>query len=231
MIPSSILKSVYNFQFKNNLGSGFFVSTENKQYFITALHVVEGIESGDSVNILHEKKDMCLCVKDCLLGNNLKPENDFAILTFNQPINPECSLSLDTEGLVIGQNVYFLGFPLGFSTTINVTSGQPIPLVKGAIFSGSLGDSITEIKEFLLDGHNNQGFSGGPAIFNAGDNLNPQYKVFGVIKGYKLEEISQNSDSIQKSFTLDNSGIISCTPVINIIEKIKNHPIGCEISN
>ena len=172
---------------------------------------------------------MCLCVKECLLGFDLKPENDIAVLIFDKPINPEYSLTLSTAGLSLGQNVYFLGFPLGFSTRINDLNGQPIPLIKGAIFSGSLGDNMTEIKEFLLDGHNNAGFSGGPAIFNSGDDLNPQYKVFGIISGYKLEKIPQNINSQQEFTTLNNSGIISCTSAISAIEKIENNPIGCEI--
>ena len=56
MIPSTILQSVYNFEFNKNSGSGFFVKEKNKQYFITAHHVVKGIEKGNTIKIRHEKK-------------------------------------------------------------------------------------------------------------------------------------------------------------------------------
>jgi hypothetical protein len=49
---------------------------------------------------------------------------------------------------------------------LDVNDGYPLPLIKGALMSGSAGYGTGKPETFLLDGHNNPGFSGGLLSFN-----------------------------------------------------------------
>ena len=40
-----------------------------------------------------------------------------------------------------------------------------------------------------------------------------------------------NETSSHNSKIVDNSGIINCTPIINVIQIISNNPFGCKIPN
>jgi len=72
-----------------------------------------------------------------------------------------------TADMVIGQDVFFLGFPYNYDSLLQQSpfGNTPIPFVKKACMSAIIksGEDIL----LLLDGHNNPGFSGGPVCFSA----------------------------------------------------------------
>ncbi len=104
--------------------------------------------------------------------------------------HPLPNLPTDSDGAFLGGDCEFLGFPYGggWHTTVN---GKPIwlPLVKhctvSAIVSNSEGLGITRVmgeenrRIWVLDGLNNEGFSGGPVIFRTG----PEQKIMAVVSG------------------------------------------------
>jgi hypothetical protein len=64
------------------------------------------------------------------------------------------------DGLVLSQDVYFLGYPLPERVRLVGT----LPFVKRGIASGRA--EINGVHVWLVDGHINPGFSGGPVVFN-----------------------------------------------------------------
>jgi hypothetical protein len=91
--------------------------------------------------------------------------------------------------MAYSQDAYFLGFPYGLAWTPRVTlhQGQPIPIAKKAIVSGEI-----EVRPghdvLLLDGHNNEGFSGGPVVlFPPGRS---KVQVVGVVSGYRAASVA-----------------------------------------
>lgn len=119
----------------------------------------------------------------------------------------------------MGQDCYFLGFPLGFSTKL---SQGMVPLIKRATTSG-----LRDIKGkniLLLDGHNNVGFSGGPVI-TTNSGLKEQF-VIGIVSGYfpdpQVIEVPDDKGGTKKITYNSNSGIILCFQTDLAVEIIKN---------
>ena len=85
-----------------------------------------------------------------------------------------------SDGVVLGGDCSFLGFPYGGSWLANY-GGQStrMPFTKRCGVSGMQ----PEPKVWILDGLNNVGFSGGPVIFGSG----LDQRVFAVISGYRTE--------------------------------------------
>jgi hypothetical protein len=58
------------------------------------------------------------------------------VLALNTLISPRHPMPPDSAGLVYGQDVFFLGFPYGWSAEVkDLNRGFPLPFVKKAIVS------------------------------------------------------------------------------------------------
>ena len=75
---------------------------------------------------------------------------------------------------------------------------------------------------YFLDGHDNPGFSGGPAV---GIDYNTKKPViFGVISGYYFEnkQVKNVQDANEAFHIQENSGIIKCYPTEVVYKIISN---------
>ncbi len=132
-------------------------------------------------------------------------------------------LEATSEGLIYGQEVYFLGFPYGIvGKHIFAPSGYPLPLVKRAtvsLFDGTM---------YLLDGHNNPGFSGGPVVWKAPGT--ERFKVAAVISGYRYvdEPVYDVAGTAPFKYRY-NTGIIVSHGVEAALDLIAARPIGYPI--
>lgn len=124
------------------------------------------------------------------------------------------------KGLTYGQDVYFLGFPYGFlGKYIFGPDGYPLPFVKRAtlsLFNGTV---------FLLDGHNNPGFSGAPVVFTEPQKL--EFKVGAVVSGYQYvdEPIYDGPPTSGLTYRY-NTGLIVTHAINDALDWIKGNPIG-----
>ena len=91
----------------------------------------------------------------------VQPGADIAVFSLTGDLTPDLDLTPTIDGIVWGQDAYFLGFPFGIGFDLG---GGSLPFVKKAIVSG-LYKSINGVSLVLLDGINNPGFSGGPVVF------------------------------------------------------------------
>jgi len=115
-----------------------------------------------------------------------------------------------------------------------------MPYIKHCYMSGFI---MTPIKVWVLDGINNDGFSGGPVVFLTG----PQQKILAVVSSFVSEASdvlsvpvlgpSQNKKPTsskskpddggkRKNVVNQNAGIILATDASYAIEVIKKNPIG-----
>ncbi|MER9410652.1 hypothetical protein [Mesorhizobium sp. M0589] len=109
-------------------------------------------------------------------------------------------------GLIYGQEVYFLGFPFGWTGHFHTHDGYPLPFVKRA--TASLFDPVL----LYLDGHNNPGFSGGPVVFHP-PNQN-DFRIAGIISGYRTAtEVIKIGEIVTEFSTTVNTGIIHSYPL------------------
>jgi hypothetical protein len=217
LIPSQALTNTFLIKFRESIGTAFIVLVDDKEYLITAKHVVKNIHDEDIIAIMREGKWLNISVKTIHCED--KQIDIIALvlpfqLSYLRPVNPSSS------GITFSQSVLFLGFPYGM-TSIYLKDGVPLPLIKKGICSAKINSLI------IVDGHNNPGFSGGPVLFY---NLNTgNLQIASVISSYMIhpDKVFNNKEDTGL-IAESNSGIIFSYVIEPIIEAIKNQPIGIQ---
>lgn len=181
LLPNrSALTSTFNLFTDTLSGTCFAIENNGSEYLITAKHLFKkNTKSGDDVKIhINIKKNMTPLKAKVLFHPNRFI--DIAVLQLPNKISQIQPLKANSEksSLFVGQECIFLGFPLFNLGTL--TFEEKIPFVKRALLSAIIEENAYEI--FLLDGHNNPGFSGGPLITYV-DSIQNQF-IFGIIQGY-----------------------------------------------
>ena len=213
-VPSNALLRVFEIKVGDSTGTAFTIERRGKQFLVTARHVVDGLPArGATVEIFRGGYWMKLKV-DILLPKN--PEVDIAVLDIPEPLSVTYELVPETEGLVFGQEVYFLGFPDGLHTLAG--TGR-IPFIKRGTVSAQDATDPTAVV-WYVDGFNNPGFSGGPVVFL--DRKDNKWKVAAVVKGYKPEpaKVRLRRQSVDTKI-LVNSGILIAYDIRHALEAIE----------
>lgn len=212
MIPLYVLRSVFHIRCGETSGSGtaFTLNYNDWQYLVTARHVVESI-SGNTIDIFHDGEWKGLEVD--VIGKGVG-EIDVAVLSSPLAIGPrDTVVPAYSTGMTIGQQVYFLGFPL------DMRGGSPYdfpyPLAKSGVLSGV--DSWHGANLLYVDGHANRGFSGGPLIYYQNQTTNMH--IAGVITSFRIDP-----DSV-------NSGIGIAVDIRHVIDLINSNPGRIQSSN
>ncbi len=178
-------------------GTAFTMEVNNTQYIVTAKHLFEASGYPASAQIgIYENKNYVFYNVD--IKYPADAEIDIAVLrttpytqlTFLYPT------TFSSANITIGQDVYFLGFPYNYDSLLCNMPGDkyPLPFIKKACLSSY----IQSKGQFLLDGHNNPGFSGGPVCFKTADSNT--YRIAGVIASYRFEAYREGRDFTQEEF-------------------------------
>jgi S1-C subfamily serine protease len=179
MIPRHIIQRVMKIKHGDGVGTAFTLEVDAQQYLITAKHVVKNLKPSDTVEVLRDGQWQNVAVSPIWC---LPEEVDIAVLRPSSQLAPWSPTQGTEDELIYGQDVFFLGFPLG----LMVESGQlnyglPFPLVK----KGCVSAMVTEpsgARYQLIDGHNLPGFSGGPIVYRL--NGIGDFRICGVVAGY-----------------------------------------------
>lgn len=219
-VTTNILQRTFLIRYKGNIGTCFTIDVQGKRYLITAKHVVDSIQDDAVVDISHNRDWLPLHVR---LVGNCAGNIDVTVLAPQKLFGAPHPLRLTTAGLVLAEDVYFLGFPygLGMNVKTDLNAGFPLPLVKKAVVS-ALG---LEDGPMLLDGHNNAGFSGGPV---ARRGAKEEQTVIGVVSGYQYDrQRVRDENGNETSHTYDtNTGIIIAHDIRHALAIITTNPIG-----
>ena len=153
-------------------------------------------------------------------------DTDVTVLAPQELFGAPHPLRLTMAGLVLAEDVYFLGFPFGLIAEVKteLNADFPFPLVKKAIVSAVGFDGAP----MLLDGHNNAGFSGGPV---ARRGTNKEQTVIGVVSGYRYDRQKvRDKYGKETAFTYDtNTGIIIAHNIKHALTLIERNPIGIAV--
>jgi len=222
-------------------GSIFSVDVDEREYWITARHVLTGVESGPPYGSITDKPLGLRILNADASSSRLQwfpvsftvidAENenvDIAVLAAPTPLldNPLRSLTADSTGAVFGGDCEFLGFAYGGGWRAPIQGGRMLwlPFVKHCTISAH----ATDEGMWVLDGINNKGFSGGPVVFGTGQ----EQKIMGVISGYRLEPAeviysTPASAPLPPKATVEvNSGFIIAYDIGHAIKAILKNPIG-----
>jgi len=235
-ITSNAFSRVFLIKYKD-FGTAFTIEVDQRQYLITAKHVVKGIKNKDKIKIFHDEIWKEVQVTSIACGNE---NTDIIVLVPPYQLSPSFELVPTMHNLVYSQDVYFLGFPYGMYTDGgDINRRFPLPFVKKGICS-----SIRKVDDVnvivFIDGHNNPGFSGGPIIFK--DLSTNKLNVAGVISAYrnhpdpvfkKQMKIVEGKEVVSQEETeliaISNAGIVLGYSIDPAIEEIRNNPIGPKI--
>jgi len=222
MVPASVLQRTFLIKYDEHMGTCFTFDLDNRQYLITAKHVIQDISTCDTIHVMHNKNWLAL---PCKLVGHAVGKTDITVLALDRRLSPTHALSFSDPGFYLSQEAYFLGFPYGLRMDIGLENNfYPVPLVKKCIISGFFTDE-QGVKHIYLDGHNNPGFSGGPVVYS--DPGRKEMKVAAVISGFRFEDapIFVGDEKTPLSYR-DNTGIIVSYDFRHAIEAIQANPVG-----
>ena len=221
MIASNVIHRVFMIKYGNSSGTAFTLDVAGKQYLITARHIVQELQDDENIEIFSNGSWAQLGVR--LVGHG-RGEADISVLATNEALTPAgLPMEATSKGVIYGQDVYFLGFPYGFlGKYILGPHGYPLPFVKKATVS------LFDEAIFLLDGHNNPGFSGGPVVFT--EPKKSEFKVAAVISSYRAvsEPIFAGNEATPRVYRY-NTGIIVAHMIDEAIVLIEQKPVGYKV--
>ena len=233
MIPRHIINRIFPIRWtdssgKEYSGTAFTVDRGTKQYLVTARHVVEGIRSGNSIEILQDEQWKKLAVDVVGIGRG---ELDIAVLVAPFQLSPEQPLEISSKGLAHGQQIFFLGYPYTFdSGNEHLNRGIPIPFVKAGVVGAM--KRIKNVSWFFLDADVNHGFSGGPLLFvPPGQPHAPdQLQVAGIITNHvTVLWPVVNLDGQTVGHVPENPGIGQAINIHHALQIIDANPIGFQL--
>ena len=227
MITFNVIHRIFHLKIGEATGTVFALDHGGRQYLVTASHLLEGMESLDDVRIFHDGQWKGLPCQ--MVG--IAPDADTAVLAPGLQLAPTFPLEATMADIALGQQVFFLGFPLGMMTAAGELNRDfPFPLVKSGVLSGIEQGTPTRI---WVDGHNNPGFSGGPLIFIPPQeqfSTNRAYRVAGIISGYRLSALAVfNQQGRQIGMLPENSGIVLAYGIQGALDLIEANPIGHQL--
>ncbi len=204
---------------EQRMATSFAIKYKGKKYLVTARHLFDSkIKSGDQILAPFYFYNRESKIESKIFFHE-NPEIDLAVLNFSDSL-PGLSfaeISKTYDQPTLGQELIFLGFPLGFSS--KAVGNGLLPLLKKASLAGVL--SLSKSTMFLLDGHNNSGFSGGPVLVKDPDTN--KLSLLGVVTSYINEPKRIGAVGSEFIFN-ENSGIIVCVPsnyIRELIDQIK----------
>lgn len=222
MVQTEITDRVFRLKFANSKATTFTLEQNNIQFLVTARHVFKSNNYPNSatVELLINGTYKSFTVE---IKYPTDPQIDIAVMKTNpyQTLTPFFNNEFVSNGLIYGQDVYFLGYPFDYDSFLATfpNNNSPLPFVKKACFSGMLGPKASML---FLDGHNNPGFSGGPVCFKKeGARV---FSIAGVISGYRPAKsyLYDKNDNLTDFYIQENSGIIHVADISFAIEIAKN---------
>jgi hypothetical protein len=226
-VTSNVLLRVLRFQSGDKSGTAFTVEVDGQQYLITARH-----------NLV--KPDTKVDIKLFLNGawrsfkaRAIYPDNDsvdIVALDVGQKVTIDFSFEPTSHDIIIGQQVYFVGYPWGLGSRGRLPGSiAEIPFVKSGVLSAIDGRQ-TDAVIFYVDGDNNPGFSGAPIVYR--HSKTGAYRVAAVVRGYRSEAFPvlkkkdlQNlgAKAYEDLYTRGNSGIIVAYKIKHIVDAIQKY--------
>jgi hypothetical protein len=230
----NMYQRVYMIQTATSRGTAFAVDIDDREYWITARHILTGAKKPPYGNV--KEKTVTINIHDADGSKDrwvphtfivLQPPEDVDIvvlvpqtpLTSNLLASPQLS-----SNIMLGESCGFMGFPYGGGWRMKTDAGTFwAPFTKRCSISGS--DLDTRL--FILDGINNKGFSGGPVFVGTGEKL----KVMAVVSGYHTEPTDvikgkATPETDPKDTVELNSGFILAYDIGIVLDLVKKSPIG-----
>jgi hypothetical protein len=224
---SNVLYRVLRLRTATATGSAFTIEVDGKQYVITARHNLPGFGTEGEVELWLDGRWTRTRARAIYPRKEVV---DIVALDLGRPVTVTFPLEPSAGGLILGQQIYFLGYPYGLSSS-GASPPPPgfgeIPFLKSGIVS-AVDDRDPDAGLLYLDGHNNPGFSGGPIVFWHAESR--RFRVAAVVRGYRNEALPvlkkkdlerPEARAYDDLYTQANSGIVVGYDIRHIVEAIR----------
>ena len=231
MITTNVIHRTFHIRYGKLTGTAFAIDRDDRQYLITARHVVRGIAPGDTVELFHERRWKNIAVDVVGVGSD---DIDVAVLACPIQMAPPHTLEASSAGLIYSQPVYFLGFPFGWDSGMdNINRDLPVPFVKAGVLSAMIAGNKSRI---YIDAHGNKGFSGGPVVFVPNGGPTNEFWVAGIVAEAprpRLEAVVDRSgkpildkDGRPVAHFAENQGFVMAFNIRHATDLIEANPVG-----
>ena len=223
MITTNVFSRVF-FVKGFDYGTAFTIDHQNKQYLITAKHIVPSNSRDTIIKLFHDKLWKDLSVK---VVGTAEGEVDITIFSPSVRLSPDVKLEPNAGGIIIGQDVYFVGYPYKMWAVVGERK-LPFPYIKKGILSSPFFDE-DGIQRFFIDAIDNPGFSGGPIVFAEPNKY--EYKVAAVVSKFKVEfeEVVNEEGEKTGLRCAYNTGFLIGYGIKHAIDLIERNPIGLSL--
>lgn len=218
-VPAEIQDRTIFIKVGNEAGTGFLIDYEGKLYLVTARHVAAGLPTRDATVQVWQEEQW----KDYHTVKTIFPSSDdvdIAIFATNEKASKPYTIRPvgDHDGVTMGQQVWFLGYPFGIAS--HFANGQRAPFIKRGIMS-AIDASNPDAIVVYIDAFNNPGFSGGPIVY--WDFSKHVYGILGVVKGYREDaaKVLINGQHVDTQI-LVNTGILVAYSIKHAIKAIED---------
>lgn len=198
------------------LGTAFTIEHNERQYLVTAKHVLPDARGPNVVDLEGPETHEQLSV-EALPG--VPDDVDVAVIPLAEPLTEQLPVVPSSDGMILGQDCYFMGYPYGLG--LGAVDRPELAFVKKAIVSAST-RSRSGVMLWYLDGHNNPGFSGGPVVYYNAAKGTQETRIAGVVSGYRIhhDEVEINGRLVPGAVVRANSGIVITTDIAQAIAAI-----------
>lgn len=195
-VTSNVLLRTSMVRSDKDAGTIFSIDVEEREYWITAKHILTGAKHPPhgtvdaktaTLKILSQVGDSENWIPETF--NVIDPGKDVDIVVLAPPkaLLDEKSIQsakVGSANVTFGGECEFVGYPFGSAWTAKFEKGEMIhmPFIKRCTVSGQI--TSPQII-WVLDGINNEGFSGGPVVFQTG----PSQQIIAVVSGFRTEPI------------------------------------------
>ena len=219
-IQANILYRVF-FIKATKYGTAFMIDVEGAEYLVTAKHLFDQAATSHDIQLFRNNRWASYKLNDIVF---CRSEADIVVLRLQERlIPPDLPVTPSVEGLVLGQDVYILGFPHKMYEDIGQQlGGNPCPLIKRGIAS-SLGGG--DPKVLFVDTLSNEGFSGGPVVFLP-PNSPKSVQIAGVISGFRThrEPVIGSDGEPTDAYVEMNTGLLRAYGISYALDLITRMP-------
>lgn len=218
MIVSNIYMRVVRIRFGASFGTAFTIDIDGTQYLVTARHVLPP-GPGPHVAVLDGNASVSATID--FEPIEVHPDADVAVTALVSPLTGDLPVVASMDGMVFGQDCYFLGYPNGLGLGGSVDP-QLAFVKRGLLSAHERIGGVTGVSTLYLDGHNNPGFSGGPVCFYR-DTDQAKPCIAGVVSGYRPEFLAMHVKGQQaaEAGVFVNSGIVVATDISHVVDAVK----------
>jgi Trypsin-like peptidase domain len=253
-VTANVLRRTLLIKVASGYGTAFTIEVDNRQYIVTAKHVVNSVpdQAESTIHILNKSGWSPVRVKIFKCAEPV----DVAVLVPPEQITVNFSLEPTSVGLMVGQDAYFVGFPYGHTFAKSYSNLPDIfGLVKKATVAQLDSMPASNAQRILLDGYNNPGFSGSPLVWRDVSQPGIVFKVAGVITSFEsyVAPVSEKVEIQENQITAEdraqnrilrtsdgkiyrlkdtgkvvqmNTGIATAWDIQSAVDLIRKHPVG-----